>query len=322
MAKIGIIGAGMAALSCARRLSSEHAITLFEKSRGFGGRICTRRRDLGQFDHGAQYFTARSEAFRAVVDRWSARGFVAEWTGRFGLYEGGHFEPTLGHATRWVGAPRMSALGRSLSDGLDHHLSTRVSALVQDGQGWSVQAEDGSRYPGFDRIVVTCPGPQAKLLIPESSPLNVAAAALEYAPCWALMCTFSTPVTVPYDGFHINDAVLSWAARDSSKPGRPAGDRWVIHASPTWSEDNLELDQAEAEQHLLNRWQEMTGSVPDQWTSHRWRYALSTPSTTAPALFDSDLGIGLCGDAVCAPKVEGAWQSGQAMATLLEADLA
>ena len=30
MAKIGIIGAGMAALSCARRLSSEHAITLFE----------------------------------------------------------------------------------------------------------------------------------------------------------------------------------------------------------------------------------------------------------------------------------------------------
>ena len=51
MAKIGIIGAGMAALFV-QRLSSKHAITLFEKSRGFGGRICTRRRDLGQFDHG------------------------------------------------------------------------------------------------------------------------------------------------------------------------------------------------------------------------------------------------------------------------------
>ena len=47
---------------------------------------------------------------------------------------------------------------------------------------------------GFDRIIVTCPGPQAKLLIPIIAlmPLQQLSGTR-----WALMCTFS--IAVPYD---------------------------------------------------------------------------------------------------------------------------
>ena len=64
--RIAIVGAGVAGLACARALADAGLhVQIFEKSRGVSGRMSTRRGELGQCDHGAQYFTARDPAFRA-----------------------------------------------------------------------------------------------------------------------------------------------------------------------------------------------------------------------------------------------------------------
>jgi renalase len=61
---IAVIGAGMAAITCARTLvQAGHQVTVFEKSRGLGGRMATRSSPFGTFDHGAQYFTVRDARF-------------------------------------------------------------------------------------------------------------------------------------------------------------------------------------------------------------------------------------------------------------------
>ena len=52
--KVIIIGAGIAGLCCAKRLiSSGFDVSIFEKSRGIGGRLASRRIDNGIFNHGA-----------------------------------------------------------------------------------------------------------------------------------------------------------------------------------------------------------------------------------------------------------------------------
>ncbi|MEI6484566.1 MAG: FAD-dependent oxidoreductase, partial [Betaproteobacteria bacterium] len=61
---IAIVGAGMAAITCARTLvQAGHRVTVFEKSRGVGGRMSARNSPYGTFDHGAQYFTVRDVRF-------------------------------------------------------------------------------------------------------------------------------------------------------------------------------------------------------------------------------------------------------------------
>jgi predicted NAD/FAD-dependent oxidoreductase len=61
---IAIIGVGMAGVVCARTLrQAGHNVTLFEKSRGLGGRMSTRASAFGSFDHGTQYFTVRDPRF-------------------------------------------------------------------------------------------------------------------------------------------------------------------------------------------------------------------------------------------------------------------
>ena len=59
---LAIVGAGMAGLSAAREMRRRRPdlmITIYEKSRGFGGRVATRRRDGFVFDHGAQVIKDR-----------------------------------------------------------------------------------------------------------------------------------------------------------------------------------------------------------------------------------------------------------------------
>ena len=71
----------MAGLTCASRLiAAGFSVRVFEKSRGIGGRIATRRTADGlQFDHGAQYFTATTPAFQDFTSEARRAGNLEGW---------------------------------------------------------------------------------------------------------------------------------------------------------------------------------------------------------------------------------------------------
>ena len=82
--RIGIVGAGVAGLACAERLAGQgHDVVLFDKGRGPGGRMSTRRMPTSAgeayFDYAAQYFTVRDESFRRRVDAWIFDSVAAAW---------------------------------------------------------------------------------------------------------------------------------------------------------------------------------------------------------------------------------------------------
>ena len=79
MTRVAVIGAGLSGLVVARRLKGVADIVLFEKSRGAGGRIATRYAGDFEFDHGAQFFTARTESFRKFLEPFIVDGTVADW---------------------------------------------------------------------------------------------------------------------------------------------------------------------------------------------------------------------------------------------------
>ena len=66
-----IIGSGLAGLSAANELAKNGSkIIVVDKGRGVGGRLASRRIGEAVFDHGAQFFTARSAPFKACVAKW------------------------------------------------------------------------------------------------------------------------------------------------------------------------------------------------------------------------------------------------------------
>ena len=81
--RIAVVGAGIAGLACALELSRADAlVTVFERSRGLGGRLGTRRQGNFAFDHGAQFVTARRRSFVKYVEVAGRAGAAARWKPR------------------------------------------------------------------------------------------------------------------------------------------------------------------------------------------------------------------------------------------------
>lgn len=317
--RVGIVGAGIAGLACAGALArAGAAVTVFEKSRGYGGRLATRRADPFAFDHGAQYFTVRDERFAEAVARWQAEGVVAEWTGRVVALRSGAARSTNPHP-RFVGVPGMSAIGRALAAGLDVRHESAVTALAFSGTGWEILGEHGRVLGSFDRVVVAVPAPQAAALLEPSPALAALARSCFLSPCWAVMAGFDHRLPIDYDGAFVEDAPLAWIMRDSSKPGRPDEECWVLHAGPVWTREHLEQDRTVVPALLLDVFMQVTGitTAPVHAVAHRWRYALPEEPLTLPFLHDEGAGVGACGDWCGGPRVEGAWLSGVSLAQAL-----
>ena len=81
--RVAIIGAGIAGLSCAQELQGHgFSVTIFDKSKGVGGRMSHRYFGDWEADHGAQYFTARDPVFQQEVAQWVQAGVAKPWAGR------------------------------------------------------------------------------------------------------------------------------------------------------------------------------------------------------------------------------------------------
>ncbi|NNM24984.1 MAG: NAD(P)-binding protein [Phycisphaerales bacterium] len=114
--RVAVIGAGIAGLAAGRTLADHGlAVTVYDKGRGVGGRTAHRRHDEEHdFDHGAQYFSARHPAFRRRVESWLGDGLVSEWDARV-VHLGPEGVRDAKSFPRFVGVPDMTSVARHLA---------------------------------------------------------------------------------------------------------------------------------------------------------------------------------------------------------------
>jgi renalase len=335
-----VVGAGLAGLAAARDLSnSGRSVLVLEKSRGVGGRAATKRLDLNpggivRADHGAQFFTARSERFQALVASLCELGMVREWTRGFPKLGPNGLEPRSPGNPRYVCPAGMNSLGKAIQGGLGNespinveHAATVVS-IRQTGQGWTAVLENGLERHGRT-LIVNAPAPQALKLLDEH--LNQAAiealSKVRSDPCWAVIAALETRPDPGWSGLEMDGPVLAWAALDHTKRETESPPVLVLHATPAWSLEHLEAAPETVLEPLLNAAQSLLGDwVGNRHAAvaHRWRYAL--PTVTFPEAFLAQESLVACGD-WCAPeggptgrgtpRIETALQSGWASAKYL-----
>lgn len=336
-----VIGAGMAGISCARTLvQAGHSVTVFEKSRGLGGRMATRDSAFGTFDHGAQYFTARDPRFLKALEttpqlakRWSANSVQV-------LDEIGHLSsPGLStHDAHWVGVPGMKSLvagwAEPLRDAGHIEMQTRVMLIEADAlnkKQWQLRTEglDGTQhvFSSFDGVLLAIPSAQAHALLETSAqaaPWVEQIAKVKVAPCWTLMLAFPqamqpdmSTLGPQWNAARSTHHRIAWLARESSKPGRDPIERWTVQASAAWSQEHIQDNPARAEAKLLKAFSEVTGirAEPSHVDSQRWLYAKTLqPLGTSSHLWDAKKGLGVCGDWCIGHRVEDAFVSGLELA--------
>lgn len=329
--KIAIVGAGLSGLVLADQLADKHTVQIFEKSRGRGGRMATKRLPWSSFDMGAQYFTARTNEFALQVQRWHQAGAVAPWS--FTPYKKSEFgfEPSPDTTTRWVGTPAMNQPAHLLSRNQAIHFGCHIKRLQRSGNRWSLQDDAGNLYSGYDWVIVSAPLEQSTSLLKAHCDLPSSFQEPIHTQCWALAIETPTPLLQNEVQGIFGDNTISWAARDSAKPGRTeqTTSTWVIHFSPQWSAANApsqplqKLTESEKNDH-----QQYLARVASNWLApcfkapieikhqyaHFWRYANLTPSLKFPPCWiQPKQNIGIIGAWMSGGKVEGAFLSANAI---------
>ncbi len=205
-----VIGAGMAGLSAAQSLQQAgKRVLVVDKSRGIGGRMATRRQAEAQWDHGAQYFTARSSEFRRQVATWLASKHLARWSAPIYAWDGSTLQASSPQQ-RFVGTPTMNAPLHAMAAQLSIELSVTITALTPTADGWEVCSDTQSWQAA--QVILALPAPQAAALLPSTDPRQTQIAQISMQPCWALLFSLPTAVQLPFGGVFINEGALSWLA--------------------------------------------------------------------------------------------------------------
>lgn len=320
MKKVAIIGAGMSGLSAAQALAGRAEVTVFDKSRGIGGRMSTRYAGDYEFDHGAQYFTVQSPEFTNVVNKALSQGHVAPWAARAKYLKDGIMCEDTGGA-RFVAQPRMNSWTKALATGLNVQVGKRVMSMSRsNNKTWTLTFEDGETENGFDAVISTIPPTQVLDILPKnfSGVSDVKRAKMDV--CFALMLGFKAPLKLSWDTLRLNNLPIGWISVNSAKPGRGPASTLIIHSAPEWSNAHVESDRDWVESVLLKVGSEIIGqdlSSADHIALHRWLYSSVSQGVGKAVIFDKNLNIALCGDWCVGGRVEGAFLSGLAAAEAL-----
>ena len=322
MKRIAVVGAGLSGLVVASRLHDLADVTLFEKSRGTGGRMATRYAGDFEFDHGAQFFTARTGKFRRFLRPLIEAGIVANWQGTFAELD----RADIASLRSWdesyphfVGAPRMNSIAKSLAAGLNIELETTVSSIERHGNGWTLTHESGISGP-YDWLVLTAPARQTAALAGAFPGLASFSTERRMLGCYALMLGFPEPVDLQWQAALVSNGGISWISINSSKPGRNDLFTMVVHSTNAWADAHMEDDIEVVLEHMLDETSLVTGHDlrrAEHREVHRWRYANIARQEGPAHYLDVDNNIGACGDWCVRGRIEAAYTSASGLAETL-----
>jgi renalase len=319
--KIAIIGAGISAITIAKNLKNIANVTLFEKSRGVGGRMAFRLSGHYEFDHGAQFFTAKHQNFKNFIEPLIKKNVIKRWDARFAEFK----NSTLLRETTWdseyphyVGVPGMNSISKYLSKELDVRLNTTVNKISKNSNNiWNLFDEKLNNLGEFDWVISTAPAIQSAEILPKYFKYHKDLLNKKMVSCFSLMLGFKKALPLSWDAALIREADISWVSINNSKPHRKKSFAMLIHSTNVWAEKHLSDDPQDVISFLNKETSQIIGydtSHADHIDLHGWRYANIKKQSKSDLLIDYENRLASCGDWLTQGKVECAFDAGFRMA--------
>jgi predicted NAD/FAD-dependent oxidoreductase len=308
--KAGIVGAGVAGASCAGTLAAAGwDVDVFDKARGAGGRLSTRRMEEGWATLGTPFISAKREPFRSQLRDWVRQGWLEPvrgniWQGRANLSWAqaqmqNHYKPTI----------EPSQLVRKLLGTAKLHTQAHVTAL----RPRTLVLEDGRTLDDYDCIICSVPTPQAIPMLDALPLLRERLVEVRYRPIWSFLMRWEGGPAV--DVIKFDDHLLNLAVRQTTH----GEGLWAVHSSHEFAETYLEASDMEASTRAASA---LMGLLGLPWpveveASHLWRHARPVGTAGGFWVGDRENRVALIGDGIAGVGVERAWESGVRLAQAL-----
>lgn len=275
---IVIIGSGMSGIMAALTLKDNgyNDILVVEKSRSVGGRMATRRIETGKVDHGAQFFTVRTQRFQDFIDYWMKKGKLKRWFGE--------------DHPRYIGLEGMNPFVKKLAENIPLRLQTRIEAIKKNSDGYILTTDQGDTI-NAKSVIVTAPAPQAKQLL-ESDDLQIESKVLQkldeikFQPCLVGLFHFQKRTNFSKNG-HLDAGLPDGVMRlvDHEKKGISPIITVSAYMTGEWSKAHFDMGDEE----VIEKIKQVTSAYFD-WDSvissqlKKWRYSEAVQFLREPFL--------------------------------------
>jgi len=143
MLNIAIIGAGFAGCYLYNRLKKlGNNITIFEKSRGTGGRLSSKNIENRFIDYGTTKFSTKDPDFIYFCNKLTKEGLLTKYENTY--------TPTKG----------INSICKSLINKDDLVTSTKIVSCYKSKNKWLLKDEENNSFKDYDLLILTIPAPQ------------------------------------------------------------------------------------------------------------------------------------------------------------------
>ena len=318
--KIAIIGSGISAIILAQNLKKIATVSLFEKSQSVGGRMAFRRSTPYEFDHGAQFFTAKGKIFKNFIKPLIKENIIKRWDARFAEFIDNKILRTISwnaEYPHYVGTPGMNSIAEYLSTGLNIKLNTKINKVVHNANNWELFDDDSNNLGKFDWVISTAPAIQSAEILPVNFKYHKDLLDRKMVGCFSLMLGFKKPIPLLWDAALIRNADISWISINSSKPDRGNSFSMLINSTNAWAENHLSDDSQSVISHLHKEITRIIGhdtGNADHVCLKAWHYANISKQAQSDLLIDYDNKLAACGDWITQGRIESAFEAGFMMA--------
>ncbi len=312
-----------------------HEVTIFEKSKGYGGRMATRYagKDLGsKMDHGLSYFGVKSNEFREFAAELLDKGLIQTWGDNFAAYDGEKFldsAPNQSTGALYTSTGGMNKIGKYLSRWVDIRTETKVGGLTYFGtnrskkRSWMMNLTSSNTFEA-DAVIIALPAPQAygiiSSTIDETNTLKIVRQIDEvsYQPAFSLMMGYGDEEAPTWEGIMCRNSPLEFISNETLKRDTQETS-FVLHASDGFTREHRNSDVDTVSKIMLGEFAEIAGgwaASPGWQQLHFWRYSRAEKVINSPylELEDEDAPLALIGDYLNGNTVDDAYRSGYQLA--------
>jgi predicted NAD/FAD-dependent oxidoreductase len=299
--KIAIIGAGFSGCNLYNNLKEKYEdITIFEKSRGVGGRLSTKYIEDKFIDYGTSSLIPITDDLKMFCLDLSSNGVVKA------KYD--EFIPKNG----------INQICKFLIDEKDLVKNCKITKAQLENNKWILEDENHNIYKDFDLLFITIPAPQIlQMQIELPDDLKEKLSNIKYDSIFSLILYSKEDIKLDKNLLYENPDIQN-IINNSRKYLYKDFSSYVIHSTREFANCVNEKTKEEICEIFLSNLDDETKELFERFTiiAHLWKYAFAKTSLDMPYFLNDERNLGICGDYFSHSNMEAALLSSELLGSV------
>ncbi|MDB9746968.1 NAD(P)-binding protein [Candidatus Pelagibacter sp.] len=313
MSSYCIVGSGISGATIANLLSKKHSVDLYDKANGPGGRSSFKRlnKDKG-FDHGVQYISPKSFAFKKFIKELIKKKILKNWNGKHLFLN--HIKKEKKNHTKVIGRKGNNDISKYLLKNINCYFQNELKKINYKKKKWILTFSDDQKK-SYEKLILTCPFPQLMKLSKRhiKNPLLNKKIKMD-ANITVMIVIKKTNKNI--SSYFFNDKILGWAAKENSKKRFKSNqDLWTLQSTYSWANKKINKNRENKginSKVLIDSFFKLTGIKKTKILlslNHGWKYSSNSHPLKIKSYWDPSLNLGVCADWFVGSRLESGWIS-------------